>query len=169
MVSMDIIKRKKYQIVNRTICSIVFFLTCYFVFIRPLRVYVNKNYIAPFYLSFDQNQNTSVSSTDRRINILLEGYSSPRGFGIPFGGYFWLPLSLFIATRQKMASKILILYHLLLGIIPPYLAFLFVNNINWAGIGLKVNETLFQGVFLISLFLSLKTIFEIFKKDNKYS
>ena len=163
---MDINKRKKYQIVTRLFYSIVFFLTCYFIVIRPLRVFVNKNYIAPLYLSFDQNQSTSVSSTDRRINILLEGYSSPRGFGIPFGGYFWLPFCLFIAARQRIASKILILYHILLGIIPPYLAFLFINKINWAGVGLRVNETLFQGVFLISLFVGLKTVFEIFKKEN---
>ena len=163
---MDFIKRKKYQILFRIFCSIVFFSSCYITVIRPVRVYVNQNYIAPFYLSIDETQNNSVTQTDRRINIQLDGINSPRGFGIPFGGYFWLPFSLFFATRKKMAIKILIIYHLFLGIIPPYLAFLFINKITWAGIGLKVNETLFQGVFLISLFMGLKIILDQFKNEK---
>jgi hypothetical protein len=104
--------------------------------------------------------------TTRRINIQPDGYNSPRGFGIPFGGYFWLPFALFIAARQKWPAIGLVGYHVFLGILPPYLAFLFIKQFTWAGIGLKVNETLFQGVFLISVFWGIKAILAQWKKEK---
>jgi hypothetical protein len=127
-------------------------------------VYINKNFIAPIFLSIGQNHNTSVNLSDRRINIKLDGFNSPRGFGIPFGGYFWLPFSFFIATRQELAIKILTTYHLFLGIVPPFFALLFINKIVWAGMGLKINETLFQGMFLIFLFFGFKKILDQYRK-----
>ena len=104
--------------------------------------------------------------TARRINIQPDGYDSPRGFGIPFGGYFWLPFALFIATRQKWATIGLTSYHLIMGIVPPYLGYLFIKQYAWAGTGLKVNETLFQGVFLISVFWGIKAILDQWKKEK---
>ena len=163
---MDIIKRRKYQITLRVIYSLTLFFICYITLVRPVRVYINQNYIAPFYLSLDQTENSPVTLTTRRINIQPDGYNSPRGFGIPFGGYFWFPFALFIATQQKWPAFGLVGYHVFLGILPPYLAFLFINQFTWAGIGLKVNETLFQGVFLISVFWGVKTILDQWKKEK---
>jgi hypothetical protein len=57
-------------------------------------------------------------------------------------------------------------YHVFLGILPPYLTFLFIKQFAWAGTGLKVNETLFQGVFLISVFWGVKTILDQWKKEK---
>ena len=163
---MDIIKRRKYPITLRVIYSLTLFSICYITLVRPVRVYINQNYIAPFYLSLDKTENSPVTLTTRRINIQPDGYNSPRGFGIPFGGYFWLPFALFIAARQKWPAMGLVGYHVFLGILPPYLAFLFIKQFTWAGIGLKVNETLFQGVFLISVFWGVKTILDQWKKEK---
>ena len=109
---MDIIKRRKYPITVRVIYSLTLFSICYITLVRPVRVYINQNLIAPFYLSLDEAENSRVTMTARRINIQPDGYNSPRGFGIPFGGYFWLPFALFIATRQKCATIGLTSYHL---------------------------------------------------------
>ena len=163
---MDIIKRRKYPITLRVIYSLTLFSICYITLVRPVRVYINQNYIAPFYLSLDKTENSPVTLTTRRINIQPDGYNSPRGFGIPFGGYFWLPFSLLIAARQKWPAIGLMGYHVFLGILPPYLAFLFIKQVAWAGTGLKVNETLFQGVFLISVFWGIKTILVQWKKEK---
>ena len=163
---MDIIKRRKYPIIIRVIYSLTLFFICYITLVRPVRVYINQNYIAPFYLSLDQTENSPVTLTNRRINIQSDGYDSPRGFGIPFGGYFWFPFALFIATRQKWPAVGLVGYHVFLGILPPYLAYLFIKQFAWAGTGLKVNETLFQGVFLISVFWGVKTILDQWKKEK---
>ena len=163
---MDIIKRRKYPITLRVIFSLTLFSILYITLVRPVRVYINQNLISPFYLSLDEAENSRVTMTARRINIQPDGYNSPRGFGIPFGGYFWLPFALFIATRQKWPAIGLVGYHVFLGILPPYLAFLFIKQFAWAGTGLKVNETLFQGVFLISVFWGIKTILDQWKKEK---
>jgi hypothetical protein len=163
---MDIIKRRKYPISIRVLYSLTLFFICYVVLVRPVRVYINQNYVAPFYRSLDQTENSLVTTTARRINIQPDGYNSPRGFGIPFGGYFWLPFSLLIATRQKWPAIGLVGYHIFLGILPPYFAFLFIKQFAWAGVGLEVNETLFQGVFLISVFWGVKTILDQYKKEK---
>ena len=163
---MDIIKLRKYPITIRVLCSLTLFSVFYITLVRPVRVYINQNYIAPFYLSLDQTQNSPINLTARRVNIQPDGYSSPRGFGIPFGGYFWLPFAFFIAARQKWFAIYLVGYHVYLGILPPYLAFLFIKQFSWAAVGLKVNETLFQGVFLISVFWGLKIILDQYKKEK---
>ncbi len=163
---MDIIKRRKYPITIRVIFSLTLFSILYITLVRPVRVYINQNLIAPFYLSLDEAENSRVTMTARRINIQPDGYDSPRGFGIPFGGYFWLPFALFIATRQKWPAIGLVGYHVFLGILPPYLAFLFIKQFAWAGAGLKVNETLFQGVFLISVFWGVKAVLDQWKEEK---
>ena len=167
MVQMDIIKSIKHIVFIRVIYSLIIFLICYLALVRPARVYVNKHYIAPFYLSFNEDKMKLVTFTSRRINIQPEGYDSPRGFGIPFGGYFWLPFSLFIGVRKNWSAIGLALYHMFLSILPPYLAFLFINQYQWAGALLKVNETLFQGIFLIAVFWGFNSILIIYKEEKE--
>lgn len=167
MVQMDVIKRKKHSVLIRVITSLILFSFLYIAMVRPARVYVNQNYIAPLFLSLEKNQTLIFSVTPRRVNIHPEGYDSPIGFGIPFGGYFWLPFSLFIAVRQKWYVTGLTLYHIFLGIIPPFLTFLFIKHYTWAGSLLKINEILFQGIFLISIFWGIKSILVVNKKEMK--
>ena len=97
---------------------------------------------------------------ERRIEIQPQGYDRSWGFGIPFGGYFWLPLALFIIIRNKKAAIILSLYHLFLAIVPPILGLLFLRQMHWAGTLLRLNEILFHIFFLIALFIGLKGIVE---------
>lgn len=164
---MDIIKRKKHSVIIRVLYSLIFFSILYITVVRPTRVYVNRNYIAPLFQSLEKNQTSYLAITPRRVNIHSEGYDSPIGFGVPFGGYFWLPFSLFIAVRQKWPAVVLTLYHIFLGIIPPFLTFLFIKHITWVASLLKINEILFQGIFLISIFWGIKSILVLNKKEMK--
>jgi hypothetical protein len=169
MVQMDIIKRKKHSVIISVLYSLIFFSILYITVVRPARVYVNRNYIAPLFQSLEKNQTSFLSITPRRVNIHTEVHDSPIGFGMPFGGYFWLPFSLFISVRQKWPAVGLTLYHISLGIIPPFLTFLFIKHFTWAGSLLKINEILFQGIFLISLFWGIKSILVVNKKEMKKS
>ena len=135
------------------ICSIL-----YITIIRPIRIEYNTRILIPAFISFAGSDSDAIVFMERRVEIQPKGYKRSRGFGIPFGGYFWLPLVLFINTRNKKAAIILSLYNLFLAIVPPILALLFLWQIHWAGILLKLNEVLFHVFFLISLFIGLKGI-----------
>ena len=161
---MDISKRKRaHPIYVRTILSLIFFSVLYVSLIRPIRVYINSEYLQPRFSQLALDERVQLKNNSRRIDILQEGYNSPRGFGIPFGGYFWLPLALLVACSNKNAALALTSYHLLLFIIPPGLGILFIKGHQWAGTLLQVNEMLFLGIFMFALFFGGKEII-----NNKY-
>ena len=133
--------------------------------IRPMRININKDFIFPFFSELADSNVTKVQYKPRRIDILPNGYDIPRGFGIPFGGYFWLPLSLLIASKNINLSKKLFFYHLFLSIVPPFFGFLFIKGYKFAGIILQVNEMFFITLFLFFLFVGIKQIYDIW--DSK--
>tara|TARA_B100000686_G_scaffold40992_1_gene42366 strand:- start:58052 stop:58420 length:369 start_codon:yes stop_codon:yes gene_type:complete len=120
--------------------------------------------LTPAFQVFADNKFNTIIFLERRIEIKPIGYERSRGFGIPFGGYFWLPLSFFIAIRYKKAAIILSIYHVFLAIVPPILGLLFVRQIQWAGILLRLNEVLFHIFFLIATFIGIKGILEKWRK-----
>jgi hypothetical protein len=125
-----------------------------------VRIELNTGILIPAFISFAGPDSDTIMFMERRIEIQPQGYDRSRGFGIPFGGYFWLPLTLFITIRNKKTAIILSLYHLFLAIIPPLLGLLFLQQVHWAGTLLRLNEILFHIFFLISLFIGLKGIAE---------
>ena len=142
-------------LLSLTACSLL-----YIIIIRPLRIELNTGVLIPAFISFAGPDSDTIMFMERRIEIQPQGYDRSRGFGIPFGGYFWLPLALFITIRNKKAAIILSLYHLFLAIVPPILGLLFLRQIHWAGTLLRLNEILFHIFFLITLFIGLKGIVE---------
>ena len=161
MVSMDINWRKNpYPLYLRAFIGLTIIATIYILAIKPIRIKINTEYIYPKFSEFAISNNVELKHSSRRIDILQNGHDAPRGFGIPFGGYFWLPLSLFIAIRNKDLSVALIIYHLFLCFIPPLLGYLFIKGHDWSGGLLQVNEMLFQAIFIYSLFLGLKGVYE---------
>ena len=118
--------------------------------IRPMRININKDFIFPVFSELADSNVTKVQYKPRRIDILPNGYDIPRGFGIPFGGYFWLPLSLLIASKNINLSKKLFFYHLFLSIVPPFFGFLFIKGYKFAGMILQVNEMFFITFFCSS-------------------
>ena len=162
---MDISKRKKgYPIYVRTILCLIFFSAIYITLIRPIRVTINSDYLYPKFSQLALNEGIELKENPRRINIQKKGYGSPRGFGVPFGGYFWLPLALLVACSNRNVILALTSYHLFLFIIPPYLGILFIRGHDWAGTLLQVNEMLFLGIFMFTIFFGGQEIFNKYKE-----
>ena len=162
---MDISKRKKgYPIYVGTILSLIFFSAIYITLIRPIRVTINSDYLYPKFSQLALDEGIELKENSRRINIQKKGYDSPRGFGVPFGGYFWLPLALLVACSNRNVILALTSYHLFLFIIPPYLGILFIRGHDWAGTLLQINEMLFLGIFMFTIFFGGQEIFNKYKE-----
>ena len=167
MVSMDISWRKNpYPLYLRAFIGLIIIAAIYILAIKPIRIKINSEYIYPKYSEYAISNNVELKHSSRRIDILQNGHDAPRGFGIPFGGYFWLPLGLFVVIRNKDLLNALIAYHLFLCLVPPFLGYLFIKGNSWAGGLLQVNELLFQAIFIYSLFLGLKGFYEESRIDK---
>ena len=164
---MDIDWRKRNIPIHiRAILSLTLLSAVYIVIIWPLRVTITSEYIYPKFVQHAEENGVPIINNQRRLDIQPAGYDTPRGFGIPFGGYFWLPLALFITVRNKDAALGLTGYHIFLCIGPPYLGILFIKGYGWAGTLLQVNEMLFLGVFMFALFFGSKGVYDEWKSNQ---
>ena len=164
MVSMDNSWTRSYSFPVQAIFTIVVSLLLYFTVVRQIRAKINSEFIYPAIVEKAEAVNAKVIFSPRRIGIIPVGYDSPRGFGIPFGGYFWLPFTLFLIGREKRFALYLTIYHLFLSIAPPFAALSFIRGNNLAGTFLQINEMVFKLVFLICLLLGVSKIIRVLKK-----
>ncbi len=155
---------RSYSFPIQAIFTIVVSLLLYFTVVRQIRVRVNSELIYPVFVEKAKAVNAKVVFSPRRVGIIPVGHDTPRGFGIPFGGYFWLPLTLFLIGREKRFALYLSIYHLFLCIVPPFAALLFMKGNNLAGTFLQINEMVFTLIFLICLLLGINKIFRMLKK-----
>ena len=154
---MDVIRKLNNQpILKRSIIYMAGFSLLYMLIIRPVRVHVNDFIFRPKISQIAEENNHIMTSTSRRIDIKIDDNSPPSGFGIPFGGYFWLPFSLFFALRYKSILYGLISYHFFLLIVPPALTIHYIRGHLWAKSLLAINETVILAIFLLSLFFGIK-------------
>ena len=170
LVQVDFIKKLDSQsIITKTLISIIGFSLLYILFVRPIRIKLNQSFFYPKISKISNNHGAIIDSNLRRINIKLTETSSPKGFGIPFGGYFWLPFALLFPLRNRSAIIGLSLYHLILLIIPPYLLLLLIKGNHWVSTLLDINEMVFLSIFMFSLFFALNSIYKkwIFEKTTK--
>ncbi|GEM_PF-930509 len=164
---MDFIKRRPISYRLRAILCLTLISLFYILLIRPLRIHINQEIVAPYFLALQEENQELITIENRRINIQPDGYDSPRGFGVPFGGYFWLPFAIFLISRQKLPALGLAGYHFFLGIILPYLGILFYRGQYWAGTVLQINELIFQAVFLIALFFGIKESVDQWREEKE--
>ena len=164
MVSMDNSWTRSYSFPTQAIFTIVVSSLLYFAIVRQTRVKINSEFIYPVIVEKAEAVNAKVVFSPRRIGIIPVGHDSPRGFGIPFGGYFWLPFTLFLIGREKGFALSLSSYHLFLCIAPPFAALLFMRGNNLAGTFLQVNEIVFKLGFLISKLMGINKIIRMLKK-----
>ena len=164
MVSMDNSWTRNYSFPAQAIFTIVISLLLYFTVVRQIRVRVNSEFIHPVFVEKAEAVNAKIIFSPRRVGVIPAGHDTPRGFGIPFGGYFWLPLTLFLIGREKRFALYLSIYHLFLCIAPPLAALLFMKGYNLAGTFLQINEMVFTLIFLICLLLGINKIIRMLKK-----
>ena len=158
---MDSKKRpRRYLILFKVFLSLVACSVLYLILFRPLRVELNTGFLVPALISFSEPNSDIITFDQGSIRIKPQGYNRSYDFIIPFGIFFWVPFSIFIAIRNKDAIIFLCLYHLFLSIVLPLLAFMFIRQVQWSGILLSLNKTLFHILFMIALFIGLKGIVE---------
>ena len=85
---------RNYSFPAQAVFTIVVSLLLYFTVVRQIRVRVNSEFIHPVFVEKAKAVNAEVVFSPRRVGIIPLGHDTPRGFGIPFGGYFWLPFTL---------------------------------------------------------------------------
>ena len=156
----------RYPLLIQVLISFIACCILYIIIIRPIRIEFNAKILTPVFQAFAGPGFDTIIFLERLIEIKRIGYKRSRGFGIPYGGYFWLPLSLFIAIRYKKLAIILSVYHLFLAIVPPILGLLFLRQFQWAGMLLRLNEVLFHIFFLIATFIGIKGILEKWRKEE---
>ena len=154
---------RNYSFLTRTIFTIVVSLLLYFTVVRQIRVRVNSEFIHPVFVEKAKAVDAKVVFYPRRVGIIPDGHDTPRGFGIPFGGYFWLPFTLFLICREKRFALSLSIYHLFLCIAPPFAALLFMKGNSLAGTFLQINEMVFTLIFLLCLLLGVNKIISMLK------
>ena len=164
MVSMDDSWTRNYSFPIQAIFTIVVSLLLYFTVVRQIRVKINSEFIYPVIVEKAEAVNAKIVFSPRRVGIIPVGHDTPRGFGIPFGGYFWLPLTLFLIGREKRFALYLSIYHLFLCIAPPLAALLFMKGNNLAGTFLQINEMVFTLIFLMCLLWGINKIIRMLKK-----
>ena len=158
---MDSKKRpRRYSILLKVFFSLVTCSILYFIVFRPIRVELNTRFLVPSLMSFSEPYSDIIKFDQGSIMIKPRGYNHSYDFIIPFGIFFWLPFSIFIAIRNKDAIIFICLYHLFLSVLLPILAIMFIKDVQWSGILLSLNKTLFHILFLIALFIGLKSIVE---------
>ncbi len=143
-------------VLQRVLISLFITLIVYLTLIRPLRINLGENYLFPKISKIANNHNILIETNFRRFYTKFPDQSSPIGFGIPFGGYFWLPFSIFLALKNRSAIYGLLIYQLFLLIIPPLLFVQLLKGQRWLAFFFDINEMLFMVIFLISTFFSLR-------------
>ena len=158
---MDSEKRpRRYSILLKVFFSLVACSILYFIVFRPIRVELNTRFLVPALMSFSEPYSDIIKFDQGSIMIKPRGYNHSYDFIIPFGIFFWVPFSIFIAIRNKDAIIFICLYHLFLSVLLPILAIMFIKDVQWSGILLSLNNTLFHILFLIALFIGLKGTME---------
>ena len=159
-------KLNSLPILQKVLISLFITLIVYLTLVRPLRINFGQNYLFPKISKIANNHSILIETNFRRIYTKISEQSSPIGFGIPFGGYFWLPLSIFFALKNKPAIYGLVLYNLFLLIIPPLLFIQFLKGEKWLSLFFDINEMIFLSIFLISMFFSLRETYQQWVLDN---
>ena len=165
---MDFNKKLNSQpILQKVLISLFITLIVYLTLIRPLRINLGQNYLFPKISKVANSHNILIETNFRRFHTKVSDQSSPAGFGIPFGGYFWLPFSIFLALKSRSAIYGLLIYQLFLLIIPPLLFVQLIKGQRWLAFFFDVNEMLFLVIFLISIFFSLKGTHQRYLLEKK--
>ena len=165
---MDFSKKLNSQpILQKVLISLFITLIVYLTLIRPLRINLGQNYLFPKISKIANSHNILIETNFRRFHTKVSDQSSPAGFGIPFGGYFWLPFSIFLALKSRSAIYGLLIYQLFLLIIPPLLFVQLIKGQRWLAFFFDVNEMLFLVIFLISIFFSLKATHQRYLLEKK--
>ena len=126
--------------------------------IRPTQSILIEQIVAPHFESILQNHKSiSLASVDTD-QIEIVGSFPKTKFELPFNGWFWLTLGLFLTAGQSKMIRIMTFYHLGLFVILYIGMMLIINGWTWLAYIFNLHEHIYKVLFLVLGLVGLKSI-----------
>ncbi len=127
--------------------------------IRPTQSIIIQQMVLPYFESLlKQNSDVSIVSIDTD-QIEIAGNFPKTKFELPFNGWFWLTLGLFLTARKNHLIRIMTYYHLGLFVILYIGMILIINGWSWLAYIFAIHEHVYKVLFLVVGLVGLRPLF----------
>lgn len=127
--------------------------------IRPTQSIIIHKIIAPHFESLLDNKNDiSIVSIDTD-QIEIGGSFPKTKFELPFNGWFWLTLGLFLTSGYSKMIRVMTYYHLALFVVLYIGIFLIISGWSWLAYIFVLHEHVYKVLFLVMGLVGLKSKF----------
>ncbi len=134
--------------------------------IRPLQSIMINHWVVPYFENrIPIDSDISIDGVSEDQFDLVTPFQSVK-IELPFNGWYWLTLGLFITAGNKQWIKWMTLYHLTLFLILFLGAHLIIAGLDWFAILFNVHEHIYKVLFLIVSLMGLKPVFMNHKIDG---
>jgi hypothetical protein len=141
---------------RRTILGLSLFSILYMGVIRPTQVDLVQNVLAPAVVKYSlKYNNINVSVAQDELFLVPLDFPKIR-FDLPFGGFFLLPLTLFIISRKHQFILTMCVYHGILLILFPIVGVLIFKGSYVLATLTIVHEKFYKAIFIIIGLLALR-------------
>lgn len=133
--------------------------TIYIGAVRPSQSIIVNHWIVPYFENrIPLESDISIQSVSEDQFDLVTTFTSVK-IELPFNGWFWLTLGLFMTAGNIQWIKWMTIYHLALFLILFVGAHLIIAGHDWFAILFNVHEHIYKVLFLIVSLIGLKPIF----------
>jgi hypothetical protein len=141
---------------RRALFSLSLFCVLYLGAVRPAQVALVQRYIGPEISALAENyDNIKVRIGRDEIWLVPSEFASVR-FDLPFGGFFLLPLTLFIAARDRRFMWPMVAYHGSLLLLFPLFGYFILQGSYTAMVITILHEKAYKAAFIILGILTLR-------------
>ena len=134
--------------------------------IRPTQSVIINRWVVPYFENIiPMDSDISIEGVSEDQFDLVTPFQSVK-IELPFNGWYWLTLGLFITAGNKQWIKWMTLYHLALFLILFLGTHLIIAGLDWFSILFNVHEHIYKVLFLIVSLMGLKPVFMNHKIDG---
>ena len=104
----------------------------YFLFVKPLRIYLNEKVLAPVVdrLSGENTELSIIKENLFAISVGIEEFGNFMKIKVSFGRYWLIPLAVLLLTNSWSLISSLIIFHVLVTLVLPVMfALIFIDAI----------------------------------------
>ena len=104
----------------------------YFLFVNPLRIYLNEKVLAPVVdrLSGENTEFSIIKENPFAISVGREEFGNFMKIKVPFGRYWLIPLAVLLLTNSWSLIRSLTIFHVLVTLVLPVMfALIFIDAI----------------------------------------
>ena len=103
----------------------------YFLFVKPLRIYLNEKVLAPVVdrLSGENTEFSIIKENPFAISVGREEFGNFMKIKVPFGRYWLIPLAVLLFTNSWSLIRSLTIFHVLVTLVLPVMfALIFIDS-----------------------------------------